>query len=61
VASALATSFAVWAHRAGVHDEILFLGFVLGFTCWMTFVHNLHRISVLFPRIFSGVADVRIG
>lgn len=61
VASALAASFAVWAHQAGVQDEILFLGFVLGFACWMAFVHRVHRISALFPRLFGGVADSRVG
>ena len=59
--SAVTASFAVWAHREGVPDQVLFAAFVFAFFAWMLAVHNVRRVSVLLARITGQPAAAQAG
>lgn len=61
VSSAATAAFALWAHRQGVPDPLLFMGFGLAFLAWMGFVHNARRFISALPRLFGRPATITAG
>lgn len=55
VVSAASCAFGVWAHRAGVKESLLFVGFCLAFAGWLMFVRNAHRLAGLLPAWFRRI------
>lgn len=55
VVSAVSCAFGVWAHRVGLKEPLLFVGFCLAFAAWLTFVRNAHRLTGFLPAWFRRI------
>lgn len=53
--SATCSVFGIWAHRAGIEESLLFLGFCSTFAIWLVFVHNAHKVVALLPAWFRRI------
>lgn len=47
--------FGIWAHRVGMKEPLLFVGFCAAFAVWLVFVRNAHRVVGFLPAWFRRI------